>query len=257
LEATVENPGQAMQGVVWSSSKPAVATVDAATGEVTAKMAGTTDIIATATDGSKKSAKLTIKVVCAPSEVEIRGSQGVAWGKRVNLTAEVGPAGVASQAVTWKIVAPADAKEAAKLATVNASTGTVTAKAVAGNVGQKISVVATTKVLGLGGGYVSSDPYVLTIMDRVAKIILKRGGVDVNPSVALTVPLSQGTLELTVQCQPAAAWQGVTWSTSNTKIATVDQNGLVTFVTKGTVAITATAADGTGVKAVAKLIITP
>ena len=57
------------------------------------------------------------------------------------------------------------------------------------------------------------------------------------------------TLQLTARVLPEDAAQSVTWSTSNKRIATVDANGVVTALKAGTVTITATATDGTGVRA--------
>jgi uncharacterized protein YjdB len=120
------HPGQALQGAAWSSSKTAVATVDQ-NGLVTAVAEGTAMITATATDGSKKSAKVIINVQCRPESVTISGSANIAYGKSEKLSALVGPAGVASQAVTWRLAGAEDAK----LATISVSAGTVTAKNVA------------------------------------------------------------------------------------------------------------------------------
>ena len=56
-----------------------------------------------------------------------------------------------------------------------------------------------------------------------------------------------GTLALSVTYAPEnASIQAVTWSSANEKIATVDENGVVTGVSKGQVNIRATAADGSG-----------
>lgn len=49
------------------------------------------------------------------------------------------------------------------------------------------------------------------------------------------------------------AIQGVVWKSSSSKIASVDENGLVTCHKTGTVTITATAKDGSGKKATFKL----
>ncbi|MGN1019282.1 MAG: Ig-like domain-containing protein [Aristaeellaceae bacterium] len=54
-----------------------------------------------------------------------------------------------------------------------------------------------------------------------------------------------GTLPLTVTYTPEnASIQQVTWQSSNEKVATVDENGVVTGVSKGTATIKATAVDG-------------
>ena len=58
------------------------------------------------------------------------------------------------------------------------------------------------------------------------------------------------TATLTATVLPPNAYNTqVTWSSSDDTIATVDQNGLVTAVSKGTATITATAADSQGAKA--------
>ena len=56
------------------------------------------------------------------------------------------------------------------------------------------------------------------------------------------------TLQLTKAVLPAAASQEVVWSSSNEEIATVDANGLVTFVNVGMVNITATSKVVSSVK---------
>ena len=54
-----------------------------------------------------------------------------------------------------------------------------------------------------------------------------------------------GTLPLTVAYSPEnASIKAVTWSSGNEKVAAVDENGVVTGVSKGTATIKATAADG-------------
>lgn len=52
-----------------------------------------------------------------------------------------------------------------------------------------------------------------------------------------------------------ATKKAVTWSSSNTAVATVDAKGVVKGIGKGTATITATAADGSGVKATCKVMV--
>ena len=56
-----------------------------------------------------------------------------------------------------------------------------------------------------------------------------------------------GTLALSAAFTPAnATIQALTWQSANEKVATVDENGVVTGISKGTASIRATARDGSG-----------
>ena len=60
-------------------------------------------------------------------------------------------------------------------------------------------------------------------------------------------------IKLTARILPEEALDGVTWKSSNPKIAKVSKTGLITPVATGKVTITVTAKDGSGV--IAKIII--
>ena len=65
------------------------------------------------------------------------------------------------------------------------------------------------------------------------------------------------TTTLTANVLPSNATnKAVTWSSSNTSVATVDQNGKVTAKTAGTATITATAKDGSGKKGTCVVTVT-
>lgn len=69
--------------------------------------------------------------------------------------------------------------------------------------------------------------------------------------VQLSAPAKSTYVGKTLQLTPAyspenASIKGVSWASSNTKVATVDENGLVTGVSRGIATIKATAIDGSG-----------
>ena len=103
-----------------------------------------------------------------------------------------------------------------------------------------------------------SEPAVLTlkVLPLVTKVnILTDEGTDVTGKTHTFCMGDDNTLQLTAVNAPDGAYQSVTWKSSSTKIATVDENGLVTLLQPGkTVTITATAADGSGKKATVKIV---
>lgn len=91
--------------------------------------------------------------------------------------------------------------------------------------------------------------------------------VRVNPYYVTSIKLNDVDLEpgQTVTLSPQFATDvagkqptntAVTWKSSNTAVATVDQNGKVTSVTAGTATITATATDGSNVSGSCKVTVT-
>ena len=232
LTATVE-PAKTTDTVVWSSSNEAVATVS--DGTVTAAKAGTTEITATA--GNVKATctvtvsdpvyKVTdIKLTAAPS-------RRIAAGKKVQLKASIAPSNATDKSVTWT-------SSNKKVATVNAK-GLVTFKKNAG--GKKVTITATAK-----DGSKKFAKITLTCMKGSVKSIKLSGKTTVKSGKTTK-------LKAKVSTKNGKANKTVVWSSSNTKLATVDKNGKVKTVKgkKGTVKITAKATDGSGKKATIKI----
>jgi hypothetical protein len=101
LTATVTPSAAANPGVSWTSSNPTVATVNAATGEITAVAKGSATITATALDGSGVTATCAVTVI---PEGALPGKFTVASGKQVyfskgNLQAVFASAG---STCTWQ-----------------------------------------------------------------------------------------------------------------------------------------------------------
>ena len=228
LKATCD-PEDAIADVTWSSSSSKIATVDA-NGLVTAKKVGKVTITAKATDGSGRSAKITLTVGSAVGTLEIRGASAVAQGKTITLNAVITPATATNQKVIWSVDCGKDIATIDRHGRLKAGKGftapvTITVTAVSAE-NSAITATRTVQIL----------PPVTTVA-----ISAPRNYIDVDGE--------DKTLQLTARVLPEDAAQSVTWSTSNKRIATVDANGVVTALKAGTVTITATATDGTGVRA--------
>ena len=79
-------------------------------------------------------------------------------------------------------------------------------------------------------------------------------GIDLNKS-SLTMD-ALGTFQMTASVYPDSANdKRITWSSSDPAIASVDENGLVTALKKGTATITAAAMDGSSVKSTCKVTV--
>lgn len=95
----------------------------------------------------------------------------------------------------------------------------------------------------LVGADYSSEAQAEEVIKDYFGLIIHATGVTVSPSTA-TVAVS-GTEALTATVAPATATnQNVTWASSDTAVATVDDDGVVTGVSAGTATITATTVDG-------------
>ena len=233
LKATVA-PSNTTDKVVWKSSNTKVATVSA-NGTVKAVKAGTAVITATA-GKVKATCKVTvanpvykvtsIKLAAAPSRY-------ITAGKKVQLRATIAPSNATNKAVTWK-------SSNTRIATVS-STGIVTFNKNAG--GKKVTITATAKD--------GSKKYA-----RITLACMKGSVKSIRLSGKTTVTNGQSTkVTAAVTSQGGSANRSLAWSSSNTKLATVDKYGKVKTIKgkKGTVTITAKATDGSGKKATFKI----
>ena len=172
----------------------------------------------------------TVKV----SKIKVTGAtKTVAAGKSVQLKATVTPSKAANKAVTWK-------SSNTKYATVS-SNGKVMTKT-AGK-GKNVTITATAK----DGSKVSGSYKI-----KIAKGIVKK----VKITAPKTVTAGKSVKLKVKVTATAGAYKTLSWTSSNTKYATVSASGKVTAKKNGkgkTVKITAKAMDGSGKKAVVKL----
>ncbi len=233
--------------VIWSSSKEKVARVE--NGLITPVGTGTATITATAADGSGKKDSITIKVVRYVESLKITGKTYVAGGKSLQLAASVTPGNASNKSVSWTLVDCANKK--VKLS----ASGKLTTPKVTEQL--EVTVRAVTK-----DGTEIPDTRTVTIYPAATSVTLYDAQ---NEKAGKTRKLGlDDTLQLTALVAPhvgsvepdtKAACQEVTWKSSSTKIATVE-NGLVTPKKTGTATITAAAADGSGKTATVKITVT-
>ena len=229
LTATILPENATDRTVTWTSSDPAVATVDA-TGLVTAVAAGTATVTATTNDGSNLTAAcaVTVKpaVVPATSVTLNETTAEVTVGETLQLTATVLPEDATDQSVTWSSIdeGVATVDETGKVTAVAPGTATITATT---NDGSNLSAACTV---------------------TVKPAVVPATSVTLNETTA-EVTVGE-TLQLTATVAPEnASNPTVTWSSSDDAIATVDANGLVTAVAAGTAIITASTTDGSNLSA--------
>ena len=210
------------KNVSWSSNNEAVATVDA-NGNVTAKRAGTAVITATSTNGKSAGCTVTVEKKQIPvTEVRLSESTvGIVEGSTYKLTATVLPENTTdSKNVSWS-----SNNEA--VATVDAN-GNVTAKR-AGT-----AVITATSTNGKTAGCT------VTVSKKEIPII----EISLDKSSATLTEGETTTLTATVLPENTTDSKSVSWSSSNSEVATVDANGTVTAKRAGTVVITATSTNG-------------
>lgn len=232
---TAQSFGGDLQEVTWKTSNKRVISLSDTTGssvDLELLKSGTATITATAADGSRTS--VTIKVTKLVESITVTGGDTVASGMSIQLKAVAAPTTAARKTVTWAI-----APESAGIATVNAA-GRVTA---ARNLMQEktVTVIATAAD---GSGVVGT---------RKITVLPVATGIQIGQR-AQTVNMQQTeTLQLSAQVYPRTAEQKIKWASSNTRIATVDEDGLVTFHKGGAVNITATTTDGSNKRSTVKL----
>ncbi|MFR7987514.1 MAG: Ig-like domain-containing protein [Anaerotignum lactatifermentans] len=222
LTATVEPTNATNKNVTWSSDHEAVATVDQ-NGTVTARRGGQAIITVTTADGSK-TATCTVRVRIQIGEpvqsVGLNKTElALEVGKTGTLEAKVEPSDATNKNVTWS-------SSNSEVATVD--NGVVTAV----SAGEAIITVTTedgakTATCKVTVNAPQTVPVTGVTLDK-AELTLEKG--------------STGTLEAKVEPSDATN-KNVTWSSSNSEVATVD-NGVVTAVSAGEAIITVTTEDG-------------
>lgn len=220
LTATITPSNATDKSVTWSSSNSSVAAVSSS-GVVSAKTAGSAIITAKTNDGGKTA---TCAVTVQAKKVSVTGvtlnktSLSMTEGDTQTLTATITPSNATNKNVSW-------ISSNSSVATVN-SNGSVSAV----KVGTAV-ITATTE----DGGKSAS------CMITVKPISVT--GVSLNQTNLTMIVGDTQTLSATV-IPSNATDKSVSWTSSNTAVATVSSSGVVSAKATGNATITVTTTDG-------------
>ena len=218
-------PSNATDQAVFLASSDNTIAAAIATQDITARSVGTVTITATSRDGGFTDT-MTVEVLPEATVpltgVEINPS---------SLTLNVGESFTFTD-ITW---IPADATN--KVANITSNSPSIarmtSGVTVIGERAGTTTIVITTQE----GGF--TDTVDVTVISNNIPVT----GVSVNPNNVSMSESGGGTLIATVSPSNATN-QNVTWSSSNTSVATVNSSGVVSGVAPGLVAITVTTQDG-------------
>jgi uncharacterized protein YjdB len=217
LTATISPSNAENQKVLWSSSNASVATVRE--GVVTAVKAGTATITVKSDDGGKTA---TCEVTVIANGIPVTGvtldktSYEMTVGDEFTLSATVTPDNATNKNVSWSSSNSSVATvDNGKVTAVKVGTATITVKTEDGG------KTATCEII------VKSIPVEGVTLDKTS------------------IEITEGEeIRLTATVTPDNATnKNVSWSSSNSSVATVD-NGKVTAVKAGTATITVRTEDG-------------
>lgn len=233
LKTKVTTTGKISKAVTYTSSNKKVVSVTKK-GKIKALKNGTAKITIKSKANKKKVCKITVKVTTPVKSVKLdKTSVTLDKGKTATLKATVSPSTASDKGVTWTSSNTKVATvSAGKITAVGAGKATITVVTKSGK--KKATCVVTVNA-----------PASTTTQAAVVKVT----GVALSDA---TKSVTVGdTFNLTATVAPANATnKAVTWTSSDTKVATVDATGKVTAVAAGKANVTATAADGSGKSAV-------
>lgn len=220
IVATVTPDNAADKTLTWTSDNERIAKVDQ-NGVVTALRKGEALITATSVNGVEAYCLVTVKQ--APTSISLNESDiDLPLGDEFQLVATVKPADSEDKSVVWVSSDP--------------GTATVDANGLVKAIENGTAIITATTVNGLKAEC------------EVNVVTVKVESIELNPSSIESLEGTEVQIEATVYPSNATN-KALSWSTSSVIVASVDENGLVSVKSSGIAVITATAKDGSGVKA--------
>ena len=216
--------------MTYDVAAPDCVSYDAATGYLSAKSAGT-GVLKVSLKGEPDTAAMEIKITVLAKDslkarrVSISAPDTMALGTSVDMEADYGLEDGAwltdpQKAVTWTSSDPKVLYVApgGKVTAVGGGSATVTATV--GGTSDAVTITVTAAE---------------TPQETVSSINLNK--------YSLTLYMNEEGEQLTATVQPASFAKSIVWNSSDTKVASVSDSGLVTAVGPGTCIISATAGD--------------
>ncbi len=209
--------------ITYNSSNTSVAVVNSTSGVVTSKGWGSCTITALSSNGKTASCIIYVtnpEILVSNITVSLTSSSLIV-GSSTNATVAISPANASNRGVNWS-------SSNTSVATVNSS-GNVTATGV--------GICNITATAQDGSGVTGSAQLtVVSTLVPVSGVTISENAVQIEESYIIT---------LAAFVAPAnASNKGVTWSSSNTSVATVNDSGMITTKGRGTTIITVTTEDG-------------
>jgi len=213
LTATVAPTNATNKTVTWSSDKTTVATVDAATGEVTAVAEGTANITATTADGNFHDA-CAVTVEAAPdyiavTSITIDDSEDpitIGIGYNITLTASILPVDATDQSIVWSSSAPAVVAidQTGKVTAYKAGTAVITAKAADNQEATCTIIVPSSEDFALSPssvtiymGTTGTKIRTYNSAQTVSWSVSPSGIIDFNSESGFVLPVATGTATIT------------------------------------------------------------
>ena len=289
---TCADKGSNYLNPVWSTSNSKVVTIspNGNTVKITPVAKGTASITCAAADGSGKKAVLKVTVLQAVTNITVSGQSNIAVGNKASFKAVVNPASANNKKLKWELFDSSNKVYQGSDVTINGSGAVTVSREAKAN--QKFTVRATATDKNTVYGTcsftttnVKSNKIRITASGSLNQAVHNPStqkdavsGKNILSSVRLYDTKIPGTSGLdTVVLKSTVSYDsknsgkivmsdmtgsvGVTWSSSNPKVAKVTgsgSNATVQAVATGSAVITCTALDGSNAKSSVKVtVITP